>query len=151
MIDRFLGITQDTRNLFTYRVQLELHSDSKKGSEFTRNVVRTRNKEEILGNPEEELDLTQFRFQRIQQTKTQKRNREFVYELQDILEEEVEDTTERDNVEVENINAMEADMRSGTYTSNPVDIRKVTMLQNPGGETDVREVQSRTTAITQTI
>ena len=103
------------------------------------------------GNPEEELDLTQFCFQRIQQTKKKKRNREFVYELQDILEGEIENTIEGDNVKVKDVNTMEADMRSGISTSDPVDITKVTMPQNPGGETDVREVQSRTRAKTQTI
>ena len=38
--------------------------------------------------------MTQFSFQRMQRTNKQKINKEFVYELQDIPEGEVEDTTE---------------------------------------------------------
>ena len=45
--------------------------------------------------------MTQFRYQRVQQTNKRKRNKEFIYELQDIPEGEVEDSTEGNNVDVE--------------------------------------------------
>ena len=102
----------------------------------------------MLVDPEKEPDLTQFRFQRMQRTKKRKRNKEFVCELQDISEGEVKDTTKGDDVEGEGVHAMEANVRADTSTGNPVDIGTLAMLQNLGGETDVREAQSRTTAKT---
>ena len=83
--------------------------------------------------------MTRFRFQRMQRTKKRKRNKEFVYELQDIPEGEVEDTTKGDDVEGEGVNVIEADSRPDTSTGDPVDIGIPMMPQNPGGETDVRE------------
>ena len=70
--------------------------------------------------------------------------------MQDNPEGKVEDTIKGDNVEGEGVNAMEANARSDTSTGNPVDIGTTTIPQNPGRETDVREVQSRTAAKTKT-
>ena len=69
---RFLGIAWDTGDQFTFRVWSEPDGDWTKGSEFTRNVVRARNEDE-MPKTSEEPDTSQFKFQR--NTRTRKRKR----------------------------------------------------------------------------
>ena len=148
---RFIGIAWDTGDLFTFKVWSEPDGDWKKGREFVRNVVRPRHESEMPVDPEQEPDLTQFRFQRMTRTKKRKRNNEFVYELRDIPEGEVEDTTEGENVEVEDVSTLPAEtLPVPSTTGDSTDIGMPMMPQNPGGETGVREAQSRTTAKTKT-
>ena len=87
----------------------------------------------------------------MQRTSKRKRNKEFIYELQDIPEGEVEDTTEGNNVDVEDDVALQAETRSGTSTGDSTNIGDPMMPKNPGGEAEVSEAQSRTTAKTTTI
>ena len=116
----------------TFNVWSEPDGYWKNGGKFTINVVQTRDEDEIPEDPEEEPDLTQFRFQRMQRTNKRKINKEFFYELQDIPEGEFEDTTERSNVDVEDDVALQAETRSGTSTGDSTNIGDPMMPKNPG-------------------
>ena len=70
--------------------------------------------------------------------------------MQDIPEGEVEDTTKGKNFDVEDDDALQAEMRSGNYTGDSTSIGDPMMPKNPGGEAEVSEAQSRTTATTKT-
>ena len=94
---RFLGIAWDTGDQFTFRVWSEPDGDWTKGSEFTRNVVRTRNEDEIP-KISEEPDTSQFKFQRKTRTKKRKRGKNDVFELRDIPELEEATNGESDGV-----------------------------------------------------
>ena len=102
---RFIGIAWDTGDLFTFKVWSEPNGDWKKGQEFIRNVVRTRDESELSTGNLKEPDLSQFRFQKQYKTNKRKRNKEFVYELRDISEgkEEAEDTTKYNSGEEVNV------------------------------------------------
>ena len=146
---RFLGIAWDTGDLFTFKVWSEPDGRWKKGQELVRNVVHTRNEDEMPTDPEEEPDLTQFCFQGMYRTKKRKRNKEFVYELRDIPEGEVEDTTDDVNIDVDDDVAMQdasADSSNGDSTTTA----SQSGSENPGGEKEgIAAAQSRTTTTQQ--
>ena len=79
-------------------------------------------------------------------TKKRKRNKEFVCELHDIPEGEVEDTTEGDNVDVEE---PELCVPYETY-SDPENIIKASEPENPGGDKEENTTQYSTTTTTTT-
>ena len=54
------------------------------GQMYTRNVVRTRDEDEILSLTMSDPKLSQFRFQRKYRTQKRKRGTDFVYELRDV-------------------------------------------------------------------
>ena len=73
--------------------------------------------------------MSQFRFQKLYRTNKRKRNKDFTYELREITDGKVENTTEGDNVDVE-----EPDQLAPSETSRgPVAISKASYLENPGG------------------
>ncbi len=96
IMGRFLGIAWDSGDLFTFRVWSEPNGKWQDGQEYTRNVVRLRDADEMPPKQEEDPELSQFRFQRKYRTKKRRSGNEFVYDLRDIpdVNEEIEDTIE---------------------------------------------------------
>ena len=137
---RFLGIAWDTGDLFTFKVWSEPNGKWQDGREFVRNVVRTRNEDEIPVVPEEETDVSQFRFQRNYKTKKRKRNNEFVYELRDLPEyEEIDDITEVTIGEEVMKNAVESN------TANPESQNVVPTDPGENDEESIRTTPKPTT------
>ena len=111
---RFLGIAWDTGDLFTFRLWSEPDGDWTKGREFTRNVVRDRNKNETPETSEEALDLSQFKFQKMVKSNKRKSKSGHVYKKVDILE---LDGTETIADESEGVMDVEQNVPSGDKNS----------------------------------
>ena len=82
-----MGIAWETGDIFTFRVWSEPNGRWQDGQEFTRNVVRTRDEDEVLPPTMSDPNLSQFRFKRKYRTQKCKRGTEFVYELRDVPDE----------------------------------------------------------------
>ena len=131
IMGRFLGIAWDTGDAFTFKVWSEPDGKWQAGSEFTRNVVRTRAESEMPTNEEVDPELDRFKFQRMTRTNKRKRSKEFVYELTDIPEyEETEDTMKAGNGEEELGDASEPS------NVNPVDDSLRVDTTDPGERED---------------
>lgn len=111
---RFLGIAWDTGDLFTFRLWSEPDGDWTKGREFTRNVVRDRNKNETPETSEEALDLSQFKFQKMVKSNKRKSKSGHVYKKVDIPE---LDGTETIADESEGVMDVEQNVPSGDKNS----------------------------------
>ena len=72
---RLIGIAWDTGDMFTLKVWSKLDGKWQHGRELNCNVVRPRAKSNILEDPEEELDLSKFSFQKLYRTNKLKRNK----------------------------------------------------------------------------
>ena len=83
---RYLGIAWETGDQFTFKVWSEPDGDYKQGREYTRNVVRNRNAQEIDDTPLDVPDTSQFKFQKKVKTKKRKRGSDEGFLLCDIPE-----------------------------------------------------------------
>jgi len=100
---RFLEISWETSDLFTFLVWSELDGRWQDGQEFIRNVVRKRDKDEVLPPTMPDPNLGTFRFKRQYRTRKRKKGTEFVYQMRDVPEGNLESNPVAcSNTEVEN-------------------------------------------------
>ena len=132
---RFIGITWETGDLFTFKVWSEPDGDWKKGREFVWNVVRARDQSEIEPEPVEVPDLGQFCFQHKYRTQKQKCNKEYAYELYDIPDGAVDDESVTEDI-TKIADGDEVVGNHGTALSDGVNLDAAETDTNQGGEED---------------